>query len=951
MSFNEARKVIDGLKNVFKNIPAEAVITTEVVTPSSGTPIVLTPTSPRVLTITGTVAQTVNLPGFTGVTAGDLWVINNHSSANLTVLAADGSTVSTMGVGDTGVFRAYITGAVNNGHWIGDLRGAGTTFAAFNGTLAIVASGVQTLYFLPSTTAPAVATLAMWDVQKNLSANSFLQLVTSTAASVTPITLTLNSTQVQVITGTTTAQTINLPTTAIPTGYECVIINQMTTASVTVKASGGTTVGTVGPGQMGVFTAMVSTPTTHLQWALDVRDSTGGGTTSSLSPGANINGVLFTGASNITNRLDQLSAPTASVSMGSQQLTSLADPVNPQDAATKNYTDATVQGLQVKPTADVVATSALPAGTYNNGTSGVGATFTLTATGATVVDGHTLAVGELVLAVAQASAFQNGLYAVTTAGTTGVATVLTRHADMNAAAEFAGAFVPVGSKGTANPNSLWLANPSGAVTVGTTSIPWTELNRAADLSQGTGILISGNQVSVDSTIANLTGSQSFTHKNLTDATNTFPTFNQNTTGSAAKLTTARNIGGVAFDGTANIVPGTATPTVSQTAQWDSNKNFSANSFTPQTTSNVTAAATITMDITYTQVQVFTGINTETVKLPTTSVSAGAEYRMINQSTQPITVQSSGGNTIATLAANGVATFVAQKATPTASADWVVTGLASTVVEYTTTQTGVAVPAGVTGLWIESMIQAGSGGGSGRRGAAASVRCGGGGGASGAMVNNYFVPAALLGTTFTLTLPAVGTGGAAVTADSTNGNPGTSSVAASFASGSLTVSTFSGGGAGAGGTNAAGAGGSAQLGPISGQSGGSASVTGGVGGAGNNTTNGGASSGGSGGGITSADSASAGGAGGLQTLQNGFTTAAGGVVGGASPGAGSAAMAGLGGLGAGGGAASTTAAAQAGATPTGYGAGGGGGGASVNGNNSGAGGNGGPSYARLRWIYV
>lgn len=32
----------------------------------------------------------------------------------------------------------------------------------------------------------------------------------------------------------------------------------------------------------------------------------------------------------------------------------------------------------------------------------------------------------------------------------------------------------------------------------------------------------------------------------------FPTFNQNTTGSAAKLTTARNINGVAFDGTANV---------------------------------------------------------------------------------------------------------------------------------------------------------------------------------------------------------------------------------------------------------------------------------------------------------------------------------------------------------------------------------------------------------------
>lgn len=49
-----------------------------------------------------------------------------------------------------------------------------------------------------------------------------------------------------------------------------------------------------------------------------------------------------------------------------------------------------------------------------------------------------------------------------------------------------------------------------------------------------------------------TDTQALTHKDLTDASNTFPTLNQNTTGSAAKLTTARNINGVAFDGSAAV---------------------------------------------------------------------------------------------------------------------------------------------------------------------------------------------------------------------------------------------------------------------------------------------------------------------------------------------------------------------------------------------------------------
>lgn len=56
-----------------------------------------------------------------------------------------------------------------------------------------------------------------------------------------------------------------------------------------------------------------------------------------------------------------------------------------------------------------------------------------------------------------------------------------------------------------------------------------------------------------------TDAQALTNKDLTGAGNTFPTFNQNTTGSAATLTTARTIDGQSFNGSANITviaPGT-----------------------------------------------------------------------------------------------------------------------------------------------------------------------------------------------------------------------------------------------------------------------------------------------------------------------------------------------------------------------------------------------------------
>lgn len=50
----------------------------------------------------------------------------------------------------------------------------------------------------------------------------------------------------------------------------------------------------------------------------------------------------------------------------------------------------------------------------------------------------------------------------------------------------------------------------------------------------------------------LTGTQTLTNKDLTSGTNTFPTFNQNTTGSAAKWTTARSLAGNSVDGSANV---------------------------------------------------------------------------------------------------------------------------------------------------------------------------------------------------------------------------------------------------------------------------------------------------------------------------------------------------------------------------------------------------------------
>ena len=286
------------------------------------------------------------------------------------------------------------------------------------------------------------------------------------------------------------------------------------------------------------------------------------------------------------------------------------------------------------------------------------------------------------------------------------------------------------------------------------------------------------------------------------------------------------------------------------------------------------------------------------------------------------------------------------------AAWKVFSGDNAVNEYVgaTSVSGVAVPVGIKSASV-TVIPAASGGGSGRRGAAATIRCGGGSAASSGAIYGLRIPASALGSTFAVSIPAAGAGGAAVTANDTNGNDGAVPVNTTFTSGSCTVQGAAGV-SGKGGSATTGLGGSGGGPGIYnyGAAGASASTSGAVGAVGTDTYDGSAPSSGSGGGITSGNVASAGAAGGTQWFPFNQAGGAAGVVGGASPGSGPAALAGQVGAGAGGGAASITAAAQAGATPLGYGIGGAGGGASLNGNNSGAGGAGGPGYVCIIWEF-
>jgi hypothetical protein len=275
--------------------------------------------------------------------------------------------------------------------------------------------------------------------------------------------------------------------------------------------------------------------------------------------------------------------------------------------------------------------------------------------------------------------------------------------------------------------------------------------------------------------------------------------------------------------------------------------------------------------------------------------------------------------------------------------------------YTTAQTNTpyVIPVGAKVLTVRAQA-GGAGGGSGRRGAASTLRCGGGGGGAGAYSGewHFSVPELTAAgvTTLYVTVGGGGTGGAAQTADDTDGNPGTgggfSAVQTAAVGGSAANSLLRVGasGGGAGGTAVGGTGGTGGTGRFSGPAGAAASGSGTAG-----LTPGAVSSapggGGSGGGLTAANAQAAGGGGGV-ALSHFPVGTSGGTAGGGAGVAGGNPPAVIGhGHGGGGGGSNLTGAGGAGGAG-GYGAGGGGGGASVNGSASGAGGAGGVGFVQF-----
>ena len=258
------------------------------------------------------------------------------------------------------------------------------------------------------------------------------------------------------------------------------------------------------------------------------------------------------------------------------------DPQTALQAATKEYVDTiAAAGLHYHDPVRVEKEGNLSA-TYDNGTAGVGATLTNNSTqAALVIDGVTLSTSDRVLVYEQTDATQNGVYTVTDTGSASTNWVLTRSTDTdsyapsdpNSFGKGDAFFVLEGNEGA---GELYVMNTEGTITFGTTNITFTQVASTAVYSAGNGLTLTGTVfaadagtgVTVDGTGINIgqavetTSDVTFNSVSAALTGNVTGNVTGDVTGNAdtaTALETARNIGGVSFDGTASInLPGVNT---------------------------------------------------------------------------------------------------------------------------------------------------------------------------------------------------------------------------------------------------------------------------------------------------------------------------------------------------------------------------------------------------------
>lgn len=179
-------------------------------------------------------------------------------------------------------------------------------------------------------------------------------------------------------------------------------------------------------------------------------------------------------------------------------------PTNGTDIVNKNYADSIATGINFHQACRLATAAALPSCTYNNGSSGVGATLTGTINAALSVDSTLVVATNRILVKNQADQAQNGVYVVTQTGNGSTPFILTRATDFDTPGSGvnqidAGDFFLI-TAGSTNANTSWVQQTPLPITVGTTAIVFSQFGAAGTTyTAGTGLTLAGTVFSITNT--------------------------------------------------------------------------------------------------------------------------------------------------------------------------------------------------------------------------------------------------------------------------------------------------------------------------------------------------------------------------------------------------------------------------------------------------------------------
>jgi hypothetical protein len=436
------------------------------------------------------------------ITAGNLVAPLANGNSSVTIPAAAGNVnVSVNGTANVLVVTATganITGTLSTGTGVISGNGSGLTALAGGNVTGQVANALVagTVYTAAQPNITSVGTLTSLGVSGAVTAST---LTSNVATGTAPLTVTSTTRVANLNVAYANVADFDAITTVSTGNYYLTMANALTgnvatsaNAVFVANAANGAITATTFVGALSGAATTAGTVTTAAQ-----PNITSVGTLTSLAVTGNVDaGNLRTSGVLAVSGTGQ-SSIAGNLTMTSKNIINLADPVNAQDAATKNYVDLAVQGLHVHDSCYVGTTGTLATASggtvsYNNGSSGVGATLTTTGTYLLIDGANVQTAGTRILVKNESNAAWNGIYTYTNT------TTLTRATDFDTTAEAAGGDFVFITSGSTQADTGWVQTTDNP-TIGTSNIVWTQFSGAGTYTAGTGLTLNGTQFSISNT--------------------------------------------------------------------------------------------------------------------------------------------------------------------------------------------------------------------------------------------------------------------------------------------------------------------------------------------------------------------------------------------------------------------------------------------------------------------